>query len=106
MSDAMMRARSSLIMTVMFDTIGKPFFAALAACADGQLGSDHACTRALRQAAASGAREDIALAETALGTLPERAREALMAAGHKSLRENPASLLRPLAAVMPRGPLH
>lgn len=90
----------------MFDTIGKPFFAALATCADSQLGSDHTCTRALRQAAASGAREDIARAETALGALPEKARETLMAAGHKSLRENPASLLGSLAARPPRGPLH
>ncbi|MGA0561585.1 hypothetical protein ACO2RV_03965 [Ancylobacter sp. VNQ12] len=90
----------------MFDTIGKPFFAALATCAEGQLSSEHACTRALRQAAASGAREDIAVAEAALRALPESAREALMAAGHRTLRENPASLLGSLAPMAPRGRLH
>lgn len=101
-----MPARSFKMMAVMFDTIGKPFFAALATCADRQLGSGHACTEALRQAAASGTREDVAVAEAALRALPEAAREALMAAGHKSLRENPASLLRTLDPMAPRGRLH
>lgn len=90
----------------MFDTIGKPFFAALAACANDQLGSEHPCTRALREAAETGARDDIARAEAALRALPETSREALMAAGHKSLRENPTHLLGSLAPKAPRGPLH
>lgn len=94
------------MIAAMFDTIGKPFFAALATCADGQLGGGHACTKALRQAAASGTREDVAAAEAALRALPEKAREALMAAGHKSLRENPASLLGTLDPMAPRGRLH
>ncbi|MBS7537553.1 hypothetical protein [Ancylobacter lacus] len=90
----------------MFDIVGKPLFAALATCADHQLGSGHACTKALRQAAASGAREDVAIAEDALRALPDEAREALMAAGHRVLRENPASLLGVLDAMGPRGKLH
>ncbi|GAB4065587.1 hypothetical protein KHC28_03410 [Ancylobacter sonchi] len=77
----------------MFDTIGRLFFATLATGADGQLGRGHVCTGALRQAAASGAPEDIAAEEVALTALTGTAREALMPAGHSTLREKPTSLL-------------
>lgn len=105
-TDGILPTRPFKMVAVMFDTIGKPFFAALATCADSQLGSGHACTEALRQAAASGTPEDIAAAEVALRALPETAREALMTAGHRTLLENPASLLGTPDATAPGRRLH
>ncbi len=77
----------------MFEVVGPRFFEALQAVAREKLGAEHACTLAVANAAKSGNQVDIEHAQTCLSDLSPQVVADLMEAVHKSMREDPKSLL-------------
>ena len=90
----------------MFDLIGKPLFAALAESAEELLGSGDPCAQALREAASSGAADDMSRAETCLKLLPDADRDRIMEAAHRRLRSDPTSLLLRAPMIPPEAKPH
>lgn len=73
---------------------GIDFFSAVRDAARQQLGPDHPCTRALALASEGGDPATMAQAQDELGRLEPGELAELMASAHRTLREDPAAILR------------
>ncbi len=90
----------------MFDSMGKPFFAALARAAKHQLGAEDPCVVALDRAAASVDPATIGAAQELLAGLPETQRDGILAAAHAALRVDPTMLMRTGTLPVDRSRMH
>lgn len=77
----------------MLDPVGQRLLAALAVAAAARLGPAHPCTLACERAAGDADPALVAAAQDELRQLEPGSAAELMAAAHRSMREDPAAIL-------------